>query len=721
MTLTTLLLSLMITAPVPQQVYAHLVPWFPPSHSRPDRAVDLAGHATGQVTAAAKAGIDGFTVDIVLKPPLSALGVMKGYLKAALAVPGFTISPCLDKGATTKPEEWLAFLKAWLDLSQDDPHRMQLDGKAVVFTYAGYGLDGAGWDVVRQGCREQGEELLILAEVNGLIRSKSKDEALPVLVDLAKSCDALYCFAPFVEGEQLIDEAYQQVGLKDRLRIYSPSPGYWRWTNMSFSRPYQGTATYLQTWQEARDVKADWVSLTTWNDYAEHTHVEPSRNVSDLFSRITAIEAAWFKSTAVEAAEGQPTWYLTSPAEMPDGPGGTELEGDLRRERIFAATRVGAPGDTVPVKVELILPDGQVLLTKTLSPSGDGPLGDDSFVWEPEQTLGVPWLNVTATSGKLHATVYLPLWPRNVSHAYTMAPLRTKLAADPPAAPKLSLRDGKLVVDPLEPPAPLRVDLLHNYVHMPDPKSRTGAVAVGAVQLPQEAPAWGFWSAATVTPEAVTSWSAPLWIAPPGDPSVLAQYRFEEGGHDESVYARKGRVHGPKDAWQATLADGSHALRSGPEVWFEPPGGFSPATAPFTVELWVRPDEPNGMLWGDVGAPLLLGLKDRHVQLTRHNEQPKAGWHSVVSKETMPLDEWSHVAGVYDRENLVLLLNGVEVGRVACPGSSASQRMGIGRNPFNASSPFTGLLDDFRMTARVLAPSEFGPVNPLRGKPAEPK
>jgi len=46
--------------------------------------------------------------------------------------------------------------------------------------------------------------------------------------------------------------------------------------------------------------------------------------------------------------------------------------------------------------------------------------------------------------------------------------------------------------------------------------------------------------------------------------------------------------------------------------------------------------------------------------------------------------------------------------------------MAIGRNPYDMTAIFTGLVDDVRLTMRALPPDEFGPINPSQGRPAVP-
>jgi hypothetical protein len=93
---------------------------------------------------------------------------------------------------------------------------------------------------------------------------------------------------------------------------------------------------------------------------------------------------------------------------------------------------------------------------------------------------------------------------------------------------------------------------------------------------------------------------------------------------------------------------------------------------------------------------------------------------AAQGEEPVENGKWSHLAGVFVGRSLKLHRNGDLVAQAPCKGASGSSRMAIGRNPYDMTSIFTGLIDDVRVTARALKPSEFGPVNPDEERPAPP-
>jgi hypothetical protein len=65
----------------------------------------------------------------------------------------------------------------------------------------------------------------------------------------------------------------------------------------SFYRPYHNTGTLRSNWDAAITAKAPWVCLTTWNDYVEHTHFEPSVVNRDALLRINRDYLAYWRGT----------------------------------------------------------------------------------------------------------------------------------------------------------------------------------------------------------------------------------------------------------------------------------------------------------------------------------------------------------------------------------------------------------------------------------------
>ena len=707
------------TWPPERKVFAHYVPWHPPSHARPYRTADAEPGLESQIVHAAAAGVDGFAVDVVRRPRGRWAECWRTWRKSHNAA---HLASRSSPASTALPFRKSMNGRHSCSNGSVGPAKMpatyRVNGAAVVFTYGAYEMPPADWSELRRRMLKAGHSLFLIGEMNGLYRNEKNP--LPRIREYADVFDGLYFFSPNnEEHERKLLEIERSDG-RPMLRVFSPSPGYWRVNTGSFARPFQGTRTYQSQWDLACRLPVQWTSITTWNDYTEHTHIEPARHSSDACARLTRIGAARFRGESIDEATGPETFWLTAPVEMPDGPGPAPTESDTCRETIFEVLRVGPPApEPRTVRVAIERPGGEVIEAKALTIDAGKPVADAQFTWQPDREIGEPYLVITASAGNHEARLPIPLWPRNAARRYHMAPRRIRLTSEHPPKPVIALEDGRLTVSAIPSETGGRTDLLHNQMPMLDPKSRTSRVAEGANQLPRTEPGWGFWEAATVTPDARVTWADPIYIPPRGDLTTLAWYRFDkpdDPGADQSIYARHGRLRGRL----AKLTDGSHALACDGESWFIPSGSYCPANAPLTVELWVRPNKLGGTLWGDVGVAMSLSLTPEGKPVARRRQSHDEKRIAARGEESLEIGKWSHLAGVFDGQSLKLYVNGTLAAQSPCRGPSASLRMAVGRNPYDMTSVFTGLVDDVRATARTLKPGEFGPLNPAVVQPAPP-
>jgi hypothetical protein len=52
---------------------------------------------------------------------------------------------------------------------------------------------------------------------------------------------------------------------------------------------------YERQWQAALDMRADWIVITTWNEWLENTGIEPSVRYGDKYMSITRDQIARFR------------------------------------------------------------------------------------------------------------------------------------------------------------------------------------------------------------------------------------------------------------------------------------------------------------------------------------------------------------------------------------------------------------------------------------------
>ncbi|MEM7456495.1 MAG: LamG-like jellyroll fold domain-containing protein [Planctomycetota bacterium] len=145
---------------------------------------------------------------------------------------------------------------------------------------------------------------------------------------------------------------------------------------------------------------------------------------------------------------------------------------------------------------------------------------------------------------------------------------------------------------------------------------------------------------------------------------------------------------------------------------FEVPDG------PMTIETWVYPLDLTGYnamiaktqsseyaLFSDEGVPQF----DIHLNGT---------YVTAAAQEKLPLQQWSHVAGVYDGENVAIYVNGRKAGQRQ--GSGTRQTNGlplfIGADPDGRGRPtrgFNAKYDEVRISSTARYQSDFSPQRRL--------
>ncbi|MDO8706153.1 MAG: LamG-like jellyroll fold domain-containing protein, partial [Sulfuricaulis sp.] len=666
-----------------KKVYADVPPYLVASYFpgkvgqyAPDIGAIPATDLTAQLKSMAASGIDGAAIDIIGWSPGDNLIMLKKYLRAARGISNFTLAPIVTGVSGQTTTAFIQIVEAWAAASAGSTHQMSVNGRPVVFVFGASQVSAAGWSNIRTTFNKDGVNPFVVGDVGGPLISYVRDGSVAAqssLQGLAGVLDALYTFSPYSNSlPQLFaledGIAAPITGTTPRLHIASVTPGYWSaWLGL-FSRQYQGTKTYRQFWDESIAANADWTMITTWSDYVENTHIEPSRNNSNVYAAITRSEADKFRGAP--PSQLGPQFWVSAPAEIPDGPGAAPLEGVPSRERIFELVGVGS-ADGTNAEIDIVLPDGTSLSRTPLTLAGDDRIAAASFSWEPDRTLNVPYLRAIATVGSLQASLPLLVWPRNLAHKYYLRHLSAALTSRPPPLPlDTVLRKASSIH------RPWRMDYLNDLDYIPQPTSTTFMKS------------WGFWDAALVNSSGLTFWTYPVWIDldASADQETVALLQFERPlinrsfTPDSSTYGNHGSIHNVNPASTiAPLVDGGHVFASSPTSWAELPGSIAPANAPFTVEMWIRPTQPGGMLWGDVSGSMVLQMKGQYPQVLRGLAGNR--WYSAPSSSPIPLNQWSHVAGVFTGSVLQLYANGVLVGQVTLPaGKSRSSRIGVGRN-----------------------------------------
>ncbi|MEM6365073.1 MAG: LamG-like jellyroll fold domain-containing protein, partial [Planctomycetota bacterium] len=141
---------------------------------------------------------------------------------------------------------------------------------------------------------------------------------------------------------------------------------------------------------------------------------------------------------------------------------------------------------------------------------------------------------------------------------------------------------------------------------------------------------------------------------------------------------------------------------------FELPDG------PFTLEAWVKPFSSSGyagMVAKTQGSEFALFYDEGSPQFDVHLD---GKYVTAKSSTVIEVNQWSHIAGVFDGSHVQLFVNGQLVD--AKPGSGARGRnrlpLLIGADPDRAgrvSRPFSGMIDEVRLTTGAVYSTAFTP------------
>ena len=196
----------------------------------------------------------------------------------------------------------LAALQALRDGRAQHPAYLRVDGRPVVFFWRQERFSVATWQAIRAQVDPR-REMLWIAE--------------GVQFDYLDVFDGLYLYsvawsatpaAVLVRWGAAVEQWNAQRNVA-RYWVATVMPGYDDFVTGradAFVRPREGGAYYRACWQGAVQSDADWVVITSFNEWLEGTHIEPSTLYGDFYIGLTAELAAAYRSASF-AAEPTPT------------------------------------------------------------------------------------------------------------------------------------------------------------------------------------------------------------------------------------------------------------------------------------------------------------------------------------------------------------------------------------------------------------------------------
>lgn len=269
-------------------------------HAQTDEGV---GDATKlQVRTAIQYGIDGFCVDLPVRPDSRETVYADAMTRFHRAAEGtaFKVAVCVD-GTSPAPDLMTRMFAAYLERWQHHPNTCLVDGRPVIFIYNSRPRTLPEWRQIIDALKARGLAAYWLVQPMGESTLWGNAQTL---ADNLTVFDGLYDFG--INGFSSAQMLERLTNGRDALAKHRPggllvagiTQGYLGNAN-SFYRPFLNTGTLRDTWQAALASGAPWVCLTTWNDYIEHTHFEPSAVGRDVLLRINRDYVAHWRGEAI--------------------------------------------------------------------------------------------------------------------------------------------------------------------------------------------------------------------------------------------------------------------------------------------------------------------------------------------------------------------------------------------------------------------------------------
>lgn len=192
--------------------------------------------------------------------------------------------------------------------------------------------------------------------------------------------------------------------------------------------------------------------------------------------------------------------------------------------------------------------------------------------------------------------------------------------------------------------------------------------------------------------------SAPAFCDP-GDPTLIACARFEEGVKDESSHAQAFDVTGT-----VAVVDGARGRAAGVDAttMIHVPHGPAWSYDSLTVEMWIRPRE----LPAEGERAGLLDKNGSFGMFLQSNGEITCTMGGGVRSTAVALDRWTHVACVNGGGRVTLYVDGAEAAGADAGAVGPTDAVAAIGGDSPSGAPFVGALDELRVFARARTSAE---------------
>jgi hypothetical protein len=212
-------------------------------------------------------------------------------------------------GVAPDPDTVLAWLVDIVDDYGSHPAYLRVDGRPVVFAYAAQRLTEPRWIEVLDRLRAGGRDVFLVGEGRNDSRLDAFDGQFVYASsefggDQIRSFDReqslgvrTYHLLPEVRGGRRVWAATVSPGYDDTRLADGRTPHR---VDRDDGRFYDGQ------WQSALDMAADWIVVTSWNEWWENTEIEPGEVYGDLYVTRTREWASRFRQLRHQAVPRTP-------------------------------------------------------------------------------------------------------------------------------------------------------------------------------------------------------------------------------------------------------------------------------------------------------------------------------------------------------------------------------------------------------------------------------
>ncbi|HJZ72126.1 MAG TPA: endo-1,3-alpha-glucanase family glycosylhydrolase [Vicinamibacterales bacterium] len=221
-------------------------------------------------------------------------------MRACVYTETYVANPTFDAATPIDPRTLLEWLTDIVDRYGSHPAYLRVDGRPVIFTYAASLLAPAVWSELLGRLRSSGRNPLIVGDFSRSLLLETFDGEYQYS-NVFSSGDAL---ADLMRAESLRVRTINLLRPNDRRRLWvaSVTPGFDDSHLVDRQRPRiverANGAVYDDQWSKAIDTGADWIVVTSWNEWWENTEIEPGARYGRTYLDKTATWASRFKTFA---------------------------------------------------------------------------------------------------------------------------------------------------------------------------------------------------------------------------------------------------------------------------------------------------------------------------------------------------------------------------------------------------------------------------------------